>query len=162
MSDKKRLKPADLEDNYQALIEQYHQSNQTPKEFISACLRKGSVTAGDANSLLARLSEELTKRSYALADVSDEQFFRFGLYETSKEDCENSPLFIIQCAEELRMYEVEVLQLLECFSKSLAHLVVEKETVDQTPVQSVNTPRATSEKEQLEMLKKWEPDVLMS
>ena len=162
MSDKKQLKPADLDDSYQALLEQYYESNQSPKEFISTCLREGAVTASDAGSLLDRLSSELTKRSYALADVSDDRFFRFGLYETSKDDCENSPVFIIQCADELRDYEDDVLKLLEAFSRNLAHLVVEKETKD-TLVNPVKANKAVmSDKEQLTMLETWEPNMLIN
>lgn len=164
MSNKKQLKPADLDDSYQALLEQYYESNQTPKEFISTCLREGAVTASDASSLLNRLSSDFTKRSYALADVSDERFFRFGLYETTKEDCENSPVFMIQCADELREYEEDVLKLLETFSRDLAHLVVEKETKNEdmlvNPVQPYRD--ATSDKEQLAMLEAWEPNMLMN
>ncbi|MCL6270866.1 hypothetical protein M3P05_13125 [Sansalvadorimonas sp. 2012CJ34-2] len=107
---------------HQELIDQFHNSNLSPKEFVIRCLANRTVSAADAIDLMTVLKAKVLTRSFALADLSDDDFYRLGLYETMGEDVENNPLFVIQLNNSMREHSEAVSDLLEDFSRKLAEL----------------------------------------
>ena len=121
--DKKKPGHGATSHRHQDLIDQFRQSHQTPKEFITRCLLNRTVSAADAIELMTELKSKVLTRSFALADLSDEDFYRLGFYETEGQDVENNPLFVIQFNGMMREHDKEVSNLLEEFSRKLAELV---------------------------------------
>ena len=115
---------------HQELLDKFRSSRLTPKEFITNCLQNGMVSGADALELMGVLKSKVTTRSFALADLSDETHFRQGLYETTMEDTENNPVFVIQFDYNLSEYSHEIQEMLEVFSRSLAEMISQKQDVD--------------------------------
>ena len=158
MTQKKRKKFDHSEENYQKLLQQYHESNETLHEFILSCLKNEEIETSDMNTLYQRLSTDTARYSYALVDVSDERFLRFGFYETSKKECENTPIFIIQCTNELRHHETELLHMLERFSRQLVHYIAHTNNTDAAILLSEekNSKKCTK-RNQTAFLEAWQP-----
>ncbi len=112
---------------HQGLLERFKDSRQTPREFITQCLQAGLVSGADALELMPALKSKVSTRSFALADLSDEQHFRQGLYETTLEDSENNPVFVIQFDQKLQSHSEEIQTLLENFTRDMAELVSQYE-----------------------------------
>ncbi|WP_281645841.1 hypothetical protein [Parendozoicomonas sp. Alg238-R29] len=120
------------------LLNRFRDSRQTPKEFISQCLQNGMVSGADALELMSVLKSKITTRSFTLADLTDEDHFRHGLYETTLEDSENNPVFVIQFDQKLTEHAKEIQELLEGFSRDVAELVSESENEDLQDIDEVD------------------------
>ncbi|OQX33096.1 MAG: hypothetical protein B0D91_15170 [Oceanospirillales bacterium LUC14_002_19_P2] len=112
----------DLLERYEVLISRFRESSQEPQDFIADCLREGAVTANDALDLMKYLKSSVDSRSFALADLSDDEHFRLGLYETNRPDSENNPIFVIQFDGKLSRYKEEIDVVLEEFARSVAEI----------------------------------------
>ncbi|WP_211829869.1 hypothetical protein [Kistimonas asteriae] len=112
----------DLLERYEVLISRFRESSQEPQDFIADCLREGAVTANDALDLMKYLKSSVDSRSFALADLSDDEHFRLGLYETNRPDSENNPIFVIQFDDKLSRFKEEVDVVLEEFARSVAEI----------------------------------------
>ncbi len=112
---------------YEKLVERFRISGQTPREFVTRCLQRNMVSGADALELMALLSAKTVTRSFALADLTDEEHFRLGFYETTVEDSENKPIFIMQFDNELVQYSDAIQELLEGFARNLAELISDYE-----------------------------------
>ncbi|CAM3603251.1 hypothetical protein [Parendozoicomonas haliclonae] len=119
---------------HQELLEMYRHSGQTPQEFVTDCLQNRMLSGADALELMSVLTSKTTTRSFALADLTDEEFFRMGFYETTREDTENSPIFIMQFNNELVEHSEAIQTMLEQFSRDLAELITEKQAQDEVVV----------------------------
>ena len=131
--DKKNPNDGTSVHRHQDLIDQFRNSHQTPKEFITRCLLNRMVSAADALELMTVLKSKVLTHTFTLADLSDEEFYRQGLYETSGDDVENSPLFVIQFSDFMRDHQKEVGELLEDFARKMAELVArhQEHTIDE-------------------------------
>ena len=112
----------DLPERYEVLINRFRESSQEPQDFIADCLREGIVTANDALDLMRYLGSSIDSRSFALVDLSDDEYFRLGLYETNRPDSEN-PIFVIQLDGRLSRYKEEIDAAVEGFARSVAEIV---------------------------------------
>ncbi len=126
---------------HQDLLERFRDSRQTPREFITYCLKNNMVSGADALELLTVLKSKVTTRSFALADLSDEEYFRQGLYETTREDSENNPVFVIQFDNKLEEYSEDIQELLETFSRNVAELVSHRQDVEDIKETEVGATR---------------------
>ena len=113
----------DLPERYEVLINRFRESSQEPQDFIADCLREGIVTANDALDLMRYLGSSIDSRSFALVDLSDDEHFRLGLYETNRLDSENNPIFVIQLDGRLSHYKEEIDAVVEEFARSVAEIV---------------------------------------
>ena len=147
MMNKKNPGTDSIFNRHQELIEQFRDSRQTPREFLTRCLESRKVSAADALELMTVLKSKVLTRTFTLADLSDEDSFRLGLYETSQEDTENNPIFVIQFSESVREHSGEAKTLLEEFSRNLAEMVSrhQKEV-------SVDTDYRASKREAMETI----------
>jgi len=107
---------------YESLIDLFRKSNQEPQEFIAKYLDDGTVSTDDVAHLIEYLHMDMNSRSFALADLSDSEAFRVGLYETDQTDPENNPLFIIQFDAKMNQHKAEVDLVLEDFARALAQI----------------------------------------
>lgn len=113
----------DLLERYEILINRFRESHQDPQDFIADCLREGAVTTNDAVLLMRYLKSSVESRSFALANLSDESYFRLGLYETDLPDSENNPVFVIQFDDRLNQHKEKIDVVLEEFARSVAEIV---------------------------------------
>ncbi len=130
------------ETRHQELLEMYRHSGQTPREFVADCLQNRMLSGADAIELMEVLVAKTTTRSFALADLTDDDHFRLGFYETTLEDTENSPIFIMQLNHELVKHSEEIQVFLEPFARELAELISEHQDVELPEEVNPSTSRA--------------------
>ena len=116
---------------HQELLDKFRSSKQTPKEFITQCLQNGMVSGADALELMTVLQSKITTRSFALADLSDDDCFRQGLYETTRDDSENNPIFVIQFDQKLIDHSEAIQEMLETFARGMAEFVSQYEDAEE-------------------------------
>ncbi|MTI13225.1 hypothetical protein [Sansalvadorimonas verongulae] len=116
---------------HQELLDKFRSSQQTPKEFITQCLQEGMVSGADALELMSVLQSKITTRSFALADLSDDDHFRQGLYETNRDDSENNPIFVVQFDQNLIEHSEAIQEMLETFARSMAEFVSQHEDAEE-------------------------------
>lgn len=123
----------DFLERYEMLISRFRESHQNPQDFIADCLREGAVTANDAILLMKYLKSSVESRSFALADLSDESYFRLGLYEADHPDSENNPVFVIQFDGRLNQHKEKIDVVLEEFARSVAEILCLDTEVETLP-----------------------------
>ena len=117
-------------ERYQELMELFRASGQTPKEFVTRCLQKNMVSGASAIELMSMLSAKTMTRSFALANLTDDDHFRLGFYETTVEDTENKPIFIMQLDHDLVKHADAIEEMLETFARNLAEMISEKDELE--------------------------------